>query len=117
VAAYGVAAEGLARQRASIDLARADAETLLPAAVLLVAAASALPLSAIRSGPLQGEIAHALVAGPAETPRGLAVCLAAARAALSSDDPELRRAVLRFLTTRRRERFFSPRSSPSSDRG
>ncbi len=117
VAAFGIAAERARRTGYLPGLAEADVESLLPAAVAFVTAAAAEPLGVVVPGPFDAEIAAALIAGPAETSRGLAVCLAAARAALCSDDVDVRRAVLRFLTTRRRERFVSLRSLPASPPG
>jgi nitrite reductase/ring-hydroxylating ferredoxin subunit len=52
-----------------------------------------------------GDLAAALAAGPAETSRGLATCIAAAAIAARRDDPALRAAVHRLLVTPRRERL------------
>ncbi len=55
--------------------------------------------------PTDADLAGAVAAGSAQTPRGLAVALAVAAVAISSDDRVVRTAVARFLTMPRRERF------------
>jgi nitrite reductase/ring-hydroxylating ferredoxin subunit len=57
-------------------------------------------------------IAAAVAAGPAQTPRGIAVCLAAAGAALARPDSTVRAGVLRLLETPRRERFTARELQP-----
>ena len=57
-------------------------------------------------------IAAAVAAGPAQTPRGIAVCLAAAGAALARPDDTVRAGVVRLLETPRRERFTARELQP-----
>ena len=57
-------------------------------------------------------IAAAVAAGPAQTPRGIAVCLAAAGAALARPDATVRAGVVRLLETPRRERFTARELQP-----
>jgi hypothetical protein len=57
-------------------------------------------------------IVSALARGPAQTPRGIAVCLAAATAALARDDTTVRAGVVRLLETPRRERFTARELQP-----
>ena len=74
-------------------------------------------LAATRTGPstaLDGgvdvsadAIARAVAAGPANTTRGLSVCLAAARTAIVRGGPQARRGAYRLLVTPKRERFTS----------
>ncbi len=74
---------------------------VLHAAALVALAAPPGPRVATVPPPL----AASLAAGPAETPRGLAICLAAAGAALRAGGPGLESAAARLLATPRRERF------------
>ncbi len=58
-------------------------------------------------------IAAAVARGSAQTPRGIAVCLAAAAVALQRPDPTVRAGVLRLLETPRRERFTARELQPA----
>jgi hypothetical protein len=74
-------------------------------------------LAAARTGPSTalesdlevppGGIVAAVADGPADTPRGLAVCLAAARTALVVGGPRAEQGAYRLLVTPKRERFTS----------
>ena len=67
---------------------------------------------AIRRPHDDAAIVAALARGPAQTPRGIAVCLAAASAALARDDTTVRAGVVRLLETPRRERFTARELQP-----
>ena len=88
---------------ASLQHARALAGVYAGAA----AEATALPVAHT-----DGAIAAAVAAGPAQTPRGIAVCLAAASVALARPDTTVRAGVLRLLETPRRERFTARELQP-----
>jgi hypothetical protein len=74
-----------------------------------LAAARTGPSTALESDlevPPDGIVA-AVADGPADTPRGLAVCLAAARTALAVGGPRAQQGAYRLLVTPKRERFTS----------
>jgi nitrite reductase/ring-hydroxylating ferredoxin subunit len=109
----GLALAHAAAAEWALGLTGVAASSLLHARSLAgVYAGSAAEASGDPAAHDDAAIVAALARGPAQTPRGIAVCLAAASAALAREDTTVRAGVVRLLETPRRERFTARELQP-----
>jgi nitrite reductase/ring-hydroxylating ferredoxin subunit len=110
----GLALAHAASAEWALELTGVASASLLHARSLAgVYAGAAAAASGIAVEHPDAAIAEAIARGSAQTPRGIAVCLAAAGVALQRPDPTVRAGVLRLLETPRRERFTARELQPA----